>query len=312
VHFISGADHHRKAIKMGAVSYLKKPISLEKLEETFQKIKSGTNHTVKKMLIIEDDRMLQKTIFEFLKDQDLEISTATTGQRGLELIRNEKFDCVTLDLGLGDMSGIDLLKELNNDSQTAHVPTIVYTGKDLNHDEKEFLDQAVESVIFKGERSLEKLLDETTLFLHRVEDDLSPAKQKILKVIHDKEKVFQNKKVLIVDDDIRNVFALSNLLESKGMQIVMAQNGKEGLKQLEENPDADLVLMDIMMPEMDGFEAMKKIRTEGTLKDIPIITLTAKAMRGDRKRCIEAGASDYLSKPVDQDKLLSLMRIWLY
>jgi tubulin-specific chaperone A len=217
-----------------------------------------------------------------------------------------------LDLGLEDMNGFELLGMISRDENMREVPIIIYTGKDLSDEEEAELRKYAESIIVKGVRSPERLLDETTLFLHRVEKDLPPDKQKMLRMARDKDAVFKDKTILVVDDDMRNVFALSSVLEYAGLNVIVGRNGREGISKLEDNPHTNLVLMDIMMPEMDGYEAMREIRKRGKFSKLPIIALTAKAMKGDRAKCIEAGANDYLSKPIDTDKLLSLLRVWLY
>jgi tubulin-specific chaperone A len=220
---------------------------------------------------------------------------------------------MVLDLGLQDMSGLDLLKKIRNTNNLNHLPVVVYTGRELTAKEKASLEDYAQSIIVKNADSIERLLDETTLFLHRVEADLPEAKRKMLRMIHDNEAILHGKKILVVDDDMRNVFALTSILEQKGMQVIANKNGKEGIRQLEKHNDIDLVLMDIMMPEMDGYTAMRNIRNlTSDLRDIPIIALTAKAMKDDRSKCIAAGANDYLAKPVDADKLLSMLRVWLY
>jgi CheY-like chemotaxis protein len=224
----------------------------------------------------------------------------------------ELFDCLVLDLELADISGFDLLDTIKGDAALSHLPIIVYTGKELTRDEELYLKQYTESIIIKGVKSPERLLDEVTLFLHRVEADLPEAQQRKLRMLHDQEDVLRGRTILMVDDDIRNVFALSNVLEEKGMQVLIAGNGVEALELLETQPALDLVLMDIMMPEMDGYEAMQAIRNQAKFSTLPIIALTAKAMKGDRQKCLDAGANDYLSKPVDTSKLLSLLRVWLY
>jgi tubulin-specific chaperone A len=211
------------------------------------------------------------------------------------------------------MSGLELLKKIRNTNHLHHLPVIVYTGRELTAKEKATLEDYAQSIIVKNADSIERLLDETALFLHRVEADLPEAKRKILRMIHDNEAILHGKKILVVDDDMRNVFALTNILEQKGMQVIADKNGKEALAQLGRHPDVDLVLMDIMMPEMDGYTAMRNIRNlTSDIRDIPIIALTAKAMKNDRSKCIAAGANDYLAKPVDADKLLSMLRVWLY
>jgi tubulin-specific chaperone A len=219
---------------------------------------------------------------------------------------------MVLDLGLADISGFELLETIKTDVIASHLPIIVYTARELTKDEELRLKKHAESIVIKGARSQERLVDEVTLFLHRIEANLPEAQQKKLRMIHDKEEVLNGKTILMVDDDIRNVFALSSILEGQGMSVLVGENGKEALELLEQNPEIDLVLMDIMMPEMDGYETMERIKNQPRFSKIPIIALTAKAMKGDRQKCIDAGANDYLAKPVDTGKLLSLLRVWLY
>jgi CheY-like chemotaxis protein len=238
---------------------------------------------------------------------------ASTSQEAYALLTSKRFDCMVLDLGLPDMSGLELLKKIRNTNDLNHLPVIVYTGRELTAKEKATLEDYAQSIIVKNADSIERLLDETALFLHRVEADLPETKRKMLRMIHDNEAILRGKRILVVDDDMRNVFALTSILEQKGMQVIANKNGREALAQLETHPDIDLVLMDIMMPEMDGYTAMRSIRNlTSDIHDIPIIALTAKAMKDDRSKCIAAGANDYLAKPVDADKLLSMLRVWLY
>ncbi|RLB87679.1 MAG: histidine kinase, partial [Deltaproteobacteria bacterium] len=220
------------------------------------------------------------------------------------------YDCMILDLGLEDMSGFELLEKIRDHEACSKIPVIVYTGRDLTLEEDKQLQKYTDSIIIKGVKSSERLLEESALFLHRVEADLPREKQKILKVGHDKKAVLSEKTVLLVDDDMRNVFALSSVLEEKQMTVLIARDGMEGVKKANEHKEIDIVLMDIMMPRMDGYEAIQEIRK--TKKKLPIIALTAKAMKGDRNKCIEAGANDYLAKPVDPDRLISMLRVWLY
>jgi CheY-like chemotaxis protein/signal transduction histidine kinase/HAMP domain-containing protein len=312
VHFISAYDSGLDAMRMGAIGYLTKPVSMEVLDGAFNKIQDIISKNIKKLLVVEDDELQQRSILELIGEGDVMTTAVGSGYEAFELLRTGNFDCIVLDLGLRDMSGFDLLEKIRNHDAISHIPVIIYTGKDLTKEEEAILSEHAESIIIKGVKSPERLLDETTLFLHRVEANLSEDSQKMLQMIHNKEMIFQNKKILLIDDDMRNVFALMNVLEEKGMKVLVGKNGKEGIFLLEDNPDVDLILMDIMMPEMDGYEAMKEIRKQNKFKLTPIIALTAKAMVGDRSKCIEAGASDYLSKPIDTDKLLSLLRVWLY
>jgi CheY-like chemotaxis protein len=222
------------------------------------------------------------------------------------------FDCMVLDLKLPKMTGFDLLERVKADDRSRSLPVIVYTGKELTRREETKLKRYAETIVVKDARSPERLLDETSLFLHRVESKLPESKRRMLEQLHDADALFVGKKVLIVDDDVRNVFALTSALEAHGMEVLFAENGREGIETLRGNPDVDLVLMDVMMPELDGYETTLAIRELPEFERLPIIALTAKAMKGDRERTIAAGASDYITKPVDTDQLLSLLRVWLY
>ncbi len=312
VHFISGTEKPWDAIKMGAMGYLTKPVSLEQLNQAFVKIDHLINAKLKKLLVVEGDEDECDNIKGLLDDNDITIETVASGKETLHRLKNDIYHCIILGMNLSDMSGEDLILRIRNDEDISYLPIIVYTGKELTDKERVFLDNHSERIIIKDPKSLEKLFDETALFLHRVESDLPKEKRRILQMVHDKESILKNKKLLIVDDDMRNVFALSSILEDKGIRVIVAKNGHEGIARIKENPDLDIVLMDIMMPEMDGYEAMRHIREIDEFKKLPIIALTAKAMRGDRANCIEAGANDYLSKPVDSEKLLSMLRVWLY
>lgn len=312
IHFISATDNHIEAIKNGAIGYLTKPVNIEKLNEAFKKIEDIISSSLKKLLLIEDDVSLNKFILKFMKKHDIAISSTSSGKEALNLLQTESFDCIILDIGLPDMSGFELLEKIKRDKKLVTIPIIIYTGKDISKKEDEILQKYADKIVLKGAKSPERLLDETTLFLHRIEADLPESQRKLLKTIHDKDHIFKNKKVLLVDDDVRNVFALSSILEDRGMMVIPAKNGKEGLELLDKHYDTNLVLMDIMMPEMNGYEAINKIRDNKKFQKIPILALTAKAMLGDREKCIKAGANDYLAKPVDTNKLLTLLRVWLY
>jgi tubulin-specific chaperone A len=312
VHFISAAEMNLDALRMGAVGYFTKPVSMEQLDKAYGTIEQVISSTAKSLLLVEDNETQRKAIIELIGNGDIHITSVSTGEEAYNRLLAGNFDCMILDLGLPDMSGMELLEKIRNDESIMHVPIIVYTGRDLTKEEKMTLDEYAEKVIIKGAKSPEKLLDETTLFLHRVEADLPDQQRQMLQMIHDKESILRDKNVLLADDDMRNVFAISNTLEDKGMNVLVAKNGIEALECLDGRPDVDLVLMDIMMPEMDGYEAIREIRKKDNLKKIPIIALTAKAMKGDRSKCIEAGANDYLAKPVDTEKLFSMLRVWLY
>ena len=312
VHFISASDEKVAAMKMGAVDYLTKPVCPEALQGAFAKLNQMIFKPVKDLLVVEDNAEQAKAIAKVIGNGDVRITFAATGAEAYDKSLSGKFDCMVLDLGLPDRSGLDLLAQIRDMENGSHLPVIVYTGRELTPKEKAIIDEYAQSTIIKGVDSLEKLLDETTLFLHRVEAKFPKEQQEMLRMMHDKEAVFEDKKVLVVDDDMRNVFSLKKVLEEKGMRVLAGKNGREGLERLEQHPEIDLVLMDIMMPEMNGFEAMREIRRQERFKDLPIVALTAKAMKGDRAKCIEAGASDYLAKPVDADRMFSVLRVWMY
>jgi len=295
-----------------APDFLTKPVSPAVLDNVFGKIDQIISKRVKDLLVVEDNDIQRDLIADIVGNGDVRITFAFTASEGYEQALTGKFDCMVLDLGLPDMSGVELLDKIRMSETASRVPVIIFTGRELTPEEKVIMDKYAESTIMKGADSVQRLLDETTLFLHRVEADLPERQQKMLKMVHDKESILTGKKVLMVDDDMRNVFSLKKILEQSGIRIVVGKNGRDGIDRLNENHDIDLVLMDIMMPEMDGFEAMKEIRKQQQFKDLPIIALTAKAMKGDRSKCIEAGANDYLAKPVDVDRLFSMLRVWLY
>lgn len=312
VHFISAEDSTLDAMRMGAIGFLTKPVDMDSLQQTFDKIGAFVARPMRRLLVVDDDQLQRESIKALIGNGDVETVTAGSGAEALELLKAHTFDCMILDLGLADMSGFDVLRTIRSSPENVKLPVVVYTGRELSTDEEHKLKKYAESIIVKGVRSPERLLEETTLFLHRIEANLPEDKQRMLRPSPDRESTLAGRTVLLVDDDMRNVFALSNVLEEKGVNIVVARDGQESLDRLRENSAIELVLMDIMMPVMDGYEAMREIRTNTRWKDLPIIALTAKAMKGDKGKCIEAGANDYLAKPVDTDKLLSLLRVWLY
>lgn len=312
VHFMSGSDSALDAMRMGAVGYLTKPVSMEKVDEAFSRMEEIIEKPVSRLLLVEDDKVHQESIKALIGNGDVETTAVSTGAQALEELIRGGYDCMVLDLGLTDMTGFELLEKIRSSETAARVPIIIYTGRDLTLEEERELNRYAESIIVKGVKSPERLLDESALFLHRVEANLPEEKRRMIKMVHDKEAVLARKRILLVDDDMRNLFALSSILEERGMEVVIARNGVECLEKLKEGPSVDGVLMDIMMPEMDGYEAMRRIRKEKMYLNLPIIALTAKAMKGDRSKCIEAGASDYLAKPVNTEKLLSMLRVWLY
>ena len=312
VHFMSANDSTLDAMRMGAIGYLTKPVDINKMEKAFGKIEDIISKPVSRLLVVEDDEVQRESIEALIGNGDVSITAVATGKEALQELEDSSYDCMVLDLGLSDMSGFELLECIRKSETAARVPIIIYTGRELTRDEEKELNRYAESIIIKGVKSPERLLDETALFLHRVEADLPEEQRGMLKMVHDKEALLHGKTLLLVDDDMRNVFALSSVLEEKGMEVIIARNGLECLDKLKEEAKVDGVLMDIMMPKMDGYEAMREIRRQREFAKLPIIALTAKAMKGDRSKCIEAGASDYLAKPVNTDKLLSMLRVWLY
>ncbi|OAB29460.1 Signal transduction histidine kinase [Flavobacterium fryxellicola] len=311
VHIISANDRSLEPIREGAVEYLMKPISKEGLEEAFNRIENFVNRKIKNLLIIEDSENSRKAMKILIGNGDVKCFEAETGKEALEIYQENQIDCVILDIGLPDMSGFDLIQKLEVIKGHSMPPIIVYTGKELTKEENNLLHKYAESIIIKGIKSEERLLDETALFLHRTISNLPKSKQLMINSLHDKDAIFQSKKILLVDDDMRNIFALSKILQERGIEVIKSENGKNALEMLAAHPTIDLVLMDIMMPEMDGYEAMKRIRSQMKFKKLPIIALTAKAMKDDKQKCIDAGANDYITKPIDVERLLSLMRVWL-
>ena len=311
VHIISVNERSLDVIKEGAIEYLMKPIDKKDLEDAFNRIENFISRKMKNLLIIEDDDNSRKVIRKLIGNGDVKCFEAGTGQEGLRSFTDNHIDCIVLDIGLPDMNGFELIYQLEKIKDGQVPPIIVYTGKELTKEENNELQKYAESIIIKGVKSEERLLDETALFLHRTISNLPETKQIIINNLYDKEAVFLAKKILLVDDDMRNVFALSKILKERGMEIIKAENGKIALEMLEVHSDIDMVLMDIMMPEMDGYEAMRQIRLKQKFKKLPVIALTAKAMKDDRQKCIDAGANDYITKPIEVDRLLTLIRVWL-
>ncbi|MBW6512013.1 MAG: response regulator [Desulfuromonadaceae bacterium] len=312
VHFITCLDEEHKALAMGAVGYLRKPVSSEQLDSVFGTLEEAVSKTVRRLLIVEDNESEAAAMVELLGERNVEITVVSDGQAAIDHLKSNHFDCIVLDLGLTDTTGFTLLEHLRSHPQFFRIPVIIHSGQELSREDEHRLRRYSESIIIKGTRSPERLLNEVTLFLHLVESGLSPGKQQMIRTVLDKEAMLAGKKVLIVDDDMRNIFSLSSILAEKELVIFEAENGREALARLNEQPDIDLVLMDIMMPEMDGYAAMRAIRQDQRFTRLPIIAMTAKALKGDQEKCLEAGASDYLSKPIDTTKLFSLLRVWLY
>ncbi len=312
VHIITGIRERQQGLKSGALAYLEKPVTKEALDESFAKINQFIDSSVKRLLVVEDDETQRAAMIELIQHEDVEITAVGSAEDALRELSTSHFDCMVLDLGLKDMNGFELLETVKANPAMWDLPIIIYTGKDLSPAEDTKLRKFAETIIVKDVKSPERLLDETALFLHRVEAKLPEQKRRMLERLHNTDAVFNGKRVLVVDDDVRNIFSLTSMLEDHGMQVSFAENGKDAVSMLRDRQDFDLVLMDIMMPEMDGYETMRVIRQNPALKSMPIIALTAKAMKGDREKTIAAGASDYITKPVDTEQLLSLMRVWLY
>ncbi|MDI6777286.1 MAG: response regulator [Syntrophales bacterium] len=312
VHIITVEEERLRGLQRGAFAYLEKPVSRNRLDEAFSKIEGFIKKPKKNLLVVEDNDDERKVIVGLLGDGDIKITAVDTGKKALDALKKDQFDCMVLDLRLPDISGFEVMDEMERDPALSEIPIVVFTGKGLTQKEKTRLQQKAMSVIVKGAGSAERLLDETALFLHRVASKLPEPKRKMIEKLYQADSALHGKKVLIVDDDVRNIFALTTLLERYNMEILSAENGRDSIKILNEKKDIDLVLMDIMMPEMDGYETTKRIRKISEFKNLPIIALTAKAMKGDREKCIEAGASDYITKPVDTGQLLSLIRVWLF
>ena len=304
-------DDRHHGLARGAFSFFTKPLQSKDLKSSLLHIAKFSTSGRKRLLIVEDDPIESMSVTELLKSDDIEILTAADGKAAIELLSQTQIDCVVLDLKLPDMSGFEILEYMSGDANMRDIPVVVFTGRELSNDENLKIRQLARTVVVKGVESPERLLDETALFLHRVVAELPEEKQKLLSRLHGTDDYLLGRKVLLVDDDARNIFALSSLLERRGMQVLTATTGLEAIETLS-STDVSIVLMDIMMPEMDGYQTMQRIRNSGKHQRLPIIALTAKAMKGDREKCLEAGASDYLAKPVDTDQLLSALRMWLH
>lgn len=312
VQIISGYDYRKSGLELGAIDFIRKPISREAFWKALDKVERFVSRKPKRLLIIEDDKQHNLAVQELIGNGDVKCYSAFSGAEAYAMLEDASFDCIIVDLGLPDMSGFNFLERLRENEKLKGVPVIVYTGKDLTKDEHGRLEKLASTVVLKTAFSHERLLDETTLFLHRVESKLPKEKQNMIRKLHKTDEVLKGKKILITDDDDRNVYSLLSALEPEGLKCLKAENGRVALDLLKKEKDIDLILMDVMMPEMDGFEATRIIRSTPEIRKIPIIALTAKAMKDDRAKCLAAGMSDYISKPVDVQKLLSLMRVWLY
>ncbi|HEX6990844.1 MAG TPA: response regulator [Gemmatimonadales bacterium] len=312
VHVISVEENWQRGIRLGAIDFLTKPASRDSIAASLRSLTEFVNRPVKRLLVVEDDVTQRSSIASLLEGEDVETTAVGSGAEALQALQSRQFDCMVLDLGLPDMTGFQLVKRVKSEVGLRRLPTVVYTGKSLSRTEEAELGRLAESVVIKDARSPERLLDDTSLYLHRVTERLPESRRRMLERVRQQDPALAGCTVLIVDDDVRNIFALTTLLERSGMNVVHAESGREGLARLQEVPGIDIVLMDVMMPEMDGYETTRAIREQPRFRKLPVIAVTAKAMKGDREKCIEAGAVDYIAKPVDTDQLLSLLRVWLH
>jgi CheY-like chemotaxis protein len=316
IHVVSAGDHSQTALSLGAIGYLVKPVKREALAEVLEALQSKLASTMRRVLIVEDDPVQRDAVSRLLASGEVETVGVGTAAECLEQLKQQTFDCMVLDLSLPDASGFSLLETLSQDGDHAFPPVIVYTGHDLSADDEQRLRRYSSSIIIKGAKSPERLLDEVSLFLHQVVSKLPPEQQKMIQKARNRDAVLEGRRVLIVEDDIRNVYSLTNVLEPRGAKVEIARNGQEAIEVLgrsAEDPTRaiDLVLMDVMMPVKDGLTATREIRAQARWAKLPILMLTAKAMPDDQERCIAAGANDYMAKPIDVDKLLSLVRVWM-
>ncbi|WP_118178815.1 response regulator [Paraburkholderia phosphatilytica] len=311
VHAVSAYDRNETALKLGAIGYAMKPTTREQLAVIFERLEARSRQAVKQVLVVEDDARQRDSIVQLISEEDVVVKAVDSGQQALDALKSTIFDCMIVDLKLPDMQGGELLQRMTEADNHSFPPVIIYTGRSLAEHEEAELMRYSQSIIIKGARSPERLLDEVTLFLHQVETSLSSDRRTMLDVSRARDRALDGRKVLLVDDDIRNLFSLSSALEHQGIHVQIARNGIEALDVLERVPDIDIVLMDVMMPGMDGIEATRRIRATPRLRKLPVIAITAKAMRDDQEQCLDAGASDYLAKPIDVDKLYSLLRVWM-
>ena len=311
VHIVSVEEPSTEALSKGAVGHASKPMNLDELNAVFTRIKDSSEMGEKRVLVVDDSPEIRADVVRLIGGEDIVVDQAANAGDAIAALRKTTYRCLVLDLGLPDMSGFELLKTAEAE-ELELPPVIIYTASDLTEQQESDLREYAETIVLKDVRSQERLLDEVSLFLHRMVSSMPAQKGQIIKNLHETDELLKDKTVLIVDDDMRTVFALSRLLGDRGMKPLKAENGERALRLLEENPDVDVVLMDIMMPVMDGYETMQRIRAESRWRRLPIIALTAKAMKEDREKCIAAGANDYMTKPVEQERLVSLLRVWLY
>jgi CheY-like chemotaxis protein len=311
VQIVGENKDRQRALALGAFGFIETGSSDDVLANGLEAVKGFLDRAVKNLLVVEDNEGQRKAILDLIGNGDVQTVAVATGEEALAGLRSSHFDCMVVDLGLPDMSGFDLLERLKKELGLYDLPVIVYTAKELSAKEETRLRRLSESIIVKDARSPERLLADTSLFLHRASAKLPPAKRKILEEEQRTDPVLAGKKVLVVDDDVRNIFSLTSLLERHRIEVLFAENGRDAIELLKHTPDVDAILADVMMPDVDGYETMREIRKMRRFKSTPIIALTAKAMKGDREKCIEAGAADYVSKPADVDRLLSLLRFYL-
>jgi CheY-like chemotaxis protein len=312
VQILSVEEERQHGLSHGAFSYLVKSGTTDDLESAFDRISSYVAPRKRRLLVVEDNDIERESVVDLLIHDDIEVAAVATGTEALAALREAPVDCCVIDLRLPDMTGFELLDRMQEDPTLRDTPVVVFTGKDLSSDEEIQLRTVAKSVVLKDVRSPERLFDETALFLHRVVANLPDAKRRMLEDLHGSNVILRGKRVLVVDDDARNIFALTSVLENQEMEVLTATNGRQAIDFIKQTPDLSVVLMDIMMPEMDGYETMREIRNHPDFRTLPILALTAKAMKGDREKCLQAGASDYIAKPVNTDQLLSLLRVWLY
>jgi CheY-like chemotaxis protein len=311
VHVVSVHDELEYGLAHGAVGVASKPLTTDGVMSVMERLADVVTRPVKNLLLVEDDRLQREHIVELIGNGDVHTTAVATAAEALEASRNEGFDCVVVDLGLPDMDGVDLIERLRREGVRRDGPIVVYTARDLVQQDAARIEQLAQSVITKDPTAHERLFDTTALYLHRAAVRMPEVKRRMLERLHDRDAMLAGKKILIVDDDIRNIYAMTSMLERYHMVVIPAENGREAIAAIHGTPGIDGVLMDIMLPEMDGYETIRRIRGNAGFRHLPIIAVTAKAMRGDREKCIEAGASDYLAKPVDREQMLTLLRLWL-
>ncbi|MGY0039474.1 response regulator [Pedobacter sp. NJ-S-72] len=314
VHIMSSLEVKKESLLMGAVDFINKPVALEHMQQIFQKLEHALSRHPKKVLIVEENQQHAKALSYFLSNHEIQTEVVNNVAEGVDALQRKEVDCVILDMGIPDKNAYLTLETIKKSEGLENLPIIIFTGKNLSQGEERRIKQYADSIVVKTAHSYQRILDEAGLFLHLVEEKSVESKTKKTKetTLGGLYEVLHNKTVLIADDDVRNIFSLTKALEQHKMKVLAATDGKEALQLLKDNPSVDIVLMDMMMPEMDGYESTKEIRKINAFKHLPVLAVTAKAMMGDREKCIAAGASDYISKPVDVDQLISLLRVWLY